>query len=73
MILIETAFAIGISSPSINAYLEIYNNYKDKAGFKERLGELNAIGEAKKRLRHIREPPSFPAKRFIASSSQPDV
>jgi hypothetical protein len=46
MNLIETAFAIGISSPSINAYLEIYNNYKDKAGCKERLGELNAIGEA---------------------------
>ena len=43
---LETAFAIGISIPTVQAYLDIYQDYKTKEGFKIRLAELQSIGEA---------------------------
>lgn len=44
--ILQTAFALGISNSSVNAYLDIYHEFKGKEGFKLRLAELQAIGEA---------------------------
>ncbi len=43
---IQTAFAIGISSATVNAYVGIYEEYKHKEGFKMRFKELECIGAA---------------------------
>jgi hypothetical protein len=43
---LQTAFALGISNASVQACLDIYHEFKDKEGFKLRLAELQAIGEA---------------------------
>lgn len=43
---LQTAFALGISNASVHAYLDIYQEFKGKEGFKLRLAELEAIGEA---------------------------
>jgi DNA-binding CsgD family transcriptional regulator len=43
---LQTAFALGISNASVRAYLDIYQEFKDKEGFRIRVAELKAIGEA---------------------------
>lgn len=43
---LQTAFALGISNASVQAYLDLYGEYKNKEGFKLRLAELEAIGAA---------------------------
>ena len=43
---LQTAFALGISNASVRAYLDIYEEFKDKEGFRLRVAELEAIGAA---------------------------
>jgi hypothetical protein len=43
---LQTAFTPGISNASVQAYLDLYGEYKNKEGFKLRLAELEAIGAA---------------------------
>lgn len=41
---LQIAFTIGISNASVGTYLELYHLHKDTVGFRNRLGELKAIG-----------------------------
>jgi hypothetical protein len=43
---LQLAFTIGISSATVGSYLELYQQYKHTEGFKHRLAELKAIGQA---------------------------
>ena len=43
---LQSAFALGISNASVQAYLDIYAEFKSKEGFKLRVAELEAIGAA---------------------------
>jgi hypothetical protein len=43
---LQTAFALGISLPSVHAYLDIHQEYKHSEGIKLRIAELQAIGQA---------------------------
>ena len=43
---LQIAFTIGISSATVGSYLELYQQFKNSEGFKHRLAELKAIGEA---------------------------
>lgn len=43
---LQTAFTLGISNASVRNYLDIYREFKDHEGFKLRVAELHAIGEA---------------------------
>jgi biotin operon repressor len=43
---LQIAFTIGISSATVGSYLEIYQQFKNSQGFKQRLAELKAIGQA---------------------------
>jgi hypothetical protein len=43
---LQTAFTLGISNAGVHNYLEIYAEFKSNEGFKLRVAELQAIGEA---------------------------
>jgi hypothetical protein len=43
---LQIAFTIGISCPTVAAYLELYQQFKNTEGFRHRLAELKAIGQA---------------------------
>lgn len=43
---LQIAFALGTSNASVRAYLDIYEEFKHKEGFRLRLAELEAIGAA---------------------------
>jgi hypothetical protein len=43
---LQTAFALGISNASVQGYLDIYQEFKGREGFKLRLAELEAVGAA---------------------------
>ncbi len=43
---LQTAFALGISLPSVHAYLDIHREHQNSEGIKLRLAELQAIGQA---------------------------
>jgi len=43
---LQIAFTIGISSATVGSYLELYQQFKSSEGFKQRLAELKAIGQA---------------------------
>jgi DNA-directed RNA polymerase specialized sigma24 family protein len=43
---LQIAFTIGISSATVKTYLDLYGQFKTSEGFKARLAELKAIGQA---------------------------
>jgi hypothetical protein len=43
---LQTAFALGISNPTVTAYLDLFTEYKGSEGYKLRMAELQLIGEA---------------------------
>jgi hypothetical protein len=43
---LQTAFALGISNPTVTAYLDLFAEYKGSEGYKLRMAELQLIGEA---------------------------
>jgi DNA-binding CsgD family transcriptional regulator len=43
---LQIAFTVGISTPTVRTYLELYHHHKDHPGFRTRLSELKAIGES---------------------------
>jgi len=43
---LQIGFTIGISLATVTAYLDLYQQFKNTEGFKHRLAELKAIGEA---------------------------
>jgi hypothetical protein len=43
---LQSAFALGISHPTVSAYLELFAEFKGTEGFNHRLAELQTIGEA---------------------------
>lgn len=43
---LQIAFTIGISTATVTAYFDLYQQFKDSEGFKHRLAELKAIGQA---------------------------
>lgn len=43
---LQTAFTLGISNTGVLNYLDIYQEFKNNEGFKLRVAELQAMGEA---------------------------
>ena len=43
---LQIAFTVGISTATTRTYLELYHQFKTSEGFKHRLAELKAIGQA---------------------------
>jgi hypothetical protein len=43
---LQIAFTIGISNATVGSYFELYEQFKNTDGFKNRLAELKAIGQA---------------------------
>lgn len=65
---LQTAFAIGISNASVHAYLDIYNEFKNREGFKLRLAELQSIGEAHHESGDAKKGALLPPAKWINSS-----
>ena len=66
---LQTAFTVGISNACVIAYLELYTAYKDTEGYKLRLAELHAIGEAHHEAGDAKKGALLPPAKWI--SSQP--